>query len=202
VGDPAASGVRRHATVGTIVLGVIALALALPAWANHTSQNDRNDTEGLLDLRAVRFDHERPVTWTFVTFAAWRPREIHDRGYFVVELDTRRDEAVDYFILLRSIGQDLQASLHRVRSDGTQVEMAKLQARKEGGRSARVELALRKIVIARRRTAYYWSATSLFTGGPCPRTCIDRAPDTGMVEQPLEDPEPSPSPTPSPSPSV
>jgi hypothetical protein len=190
---------RRLVVAG--VAGLVGLVLALPAMANHTSQHDPNDTDGRLDLRTVRFDHERPLVWTFITIAEWRPRQIFDRGYFVVELDTRDDEAIDYFIVLRSTGREMAATLHRIQGDGTQAEIATLDSGKDGGRSAWVALALRRIVIGARRTSYFWAATSLYTGEPCRRTCFDRAPDDGMVDQPLEEPSPSPSPSPSPTPS-
>lgn len=189
----------RRLVVGAAIAAA-ALALTLPAVANHTSQHDGNDTDGRLDLRAVRLGHERPLVWTFFTIARWRPREIHDRGYFVVELDTRGDEAVDYLVLVRARRREMLGTLDRVRTDGTQVEIAKLQSGKDGGRSAWVALGIRRLLIGPRRTSYFWAASSLYTGQQCPRTCIDRAPDQGMVEQPLEEPVPTPSPSPSPSP--
>jgi hypothetical protein len=38
------------------------------------------------------------------------------------------------------------------------------------------------------REAYRWSVTSLFTSGVCRRTCVDRAPDATMVDEPTPSP--------------
>src|SRR5918996_92408 len=129
----ARNGVMRRLLVG-VTIAAAALALALPAVANHTSPQDGNDTEGLLDLRTVSLGHERPLVWTFFTIARWRPRQIYDRGYFVVELDTRGDQSIDYVVLLRSRRQEMLGTLHRVLADGTQAEIAKLPSDKFGGR--------------------------------------------------------------------
>lgn len=180
-----------------------AIALAVPAFADHTNQPDPNDTSGRLDLRAVRFDHEGPPRWTFVTFGRWTLAQIWDHGYLLVELDTRGDEAIDHLALVRSDGRHLRATLYRIRSDGRQAEIGTLPTDKAGARSAWVSVALRKLSIGRSRTSYFWAALSSYTGDACPRTCFDRAPDAEMVEQPLPGvtPTPTPSPTPSPSPS-
>jgi hypothetical protein len=189
----------RRLLVG-VTIAAAALALALPAVANHTSPQDGNDTEGLLDLRTVSLGHERPLVWTFFTTARWRPRQINDRGYFVIELDTRGDQSIDYVVLLRSRRQEMLGTLHRVLADGTQAEIAKLQSDKFGGRSAWVALGLRRVLIGPRRTSFFWAASSLYTGTQCPTTCIDRAPDQGLVEELLEEPVPTPTPSPSPTP--
>ena len=191
----------RRLVVG-VAIAAVALAVTLPAVANHTSPQDGNDTDGRLDLRTVRLGHDRPLVWTFFTIARWRPRQIYDRGYFIVELDTRGDQSVDYVLLLRSRRQEMLGSLHRIRTDGAQIEIANLQSGKDGGRSAWVAVGLRRLLIGPGRTSFFWAASSLNTGIQCPTTCIDRAPDKGMVEQALEAvPSPSPTPTPSPSPS-
>jgi hypothetical protein len=190
----------RRLVVG-VAIAAAALALALPAVANHTSPQDGNDAGGLLDLRTVRLGHERPLVWTFFTVARWRPRQIDDRGFFVVELDTRGDPSVDYVILLRARRQEMLGTLNRVLADGTQAEIAKLRSDKFGGRSAWVALGLRRVLIGPRRTSFFWAASSLLTGTQCPTTCIDRAPDEGFVEELLEDPVPTPTPSPTSTPS-
>lgn len=188
---------RRGRLIGAVLVAV--LAGALPASANHTGQNDGNDTRGRLDLRAVRFDHPPgPLEWTFITFQEWSPARLFDRGFLVVELETRGDEAIDHLVVVRSEGRELVGTLFRIRSDGSQVEVARVKAGKGGKRTAWVSFALRKLSIGRSRTSYFWAAASTFTGAACPRTCVDRAPDEGMVEQELPA-APSPSPSPSPS---
>jgi len=204
---------RRAAGLGVLVALVVAVAFALPASANHTSQTDPNDVDGRFDLETVRFDHDAPPPrWTFVTFARWTVAQVWDRGYLLVELDTLGDEEADYVAVVRSEGRNLDARLFRLRADGRQVERDTLATGKDEGRSAWVAVALRKLTFGRSRTSYFWAALSSFTGSDCPHTCLDRVPDEGMVEQvlpgvtpsptPAPTPTPTPTPTPSPSPSA
>jgi hypothetical protein len=192
---------HRAASLGVLVALVAAIAFALPASASHTRQTDPNDVGGRLDLDTVRFDHDTPPPrWTFVTFADWTVAQVWDRGYLLVELDTLRDEEPDYVAVIWSDGRDLDARLFRLRSDGRQVEVVTLATGKDGGRSAWVAVALRKLTIGRSRTSYFWAALSSYTGSACPHTCLDRVPDEGMVEQILPGVTPSPTPTPTPTP--
>jgi hypothetical protein len=57
-------------------------------------------------------------------------------------------------------------------------------------------VALHKLSIGANRISYFWSALTSFTATVCPRTCIDVAPDTGMVEQLLPGVTPTPAPSP------
>jgi hypothetical protein len=195
---------RRHraAGLGVLVALVAAIAFALPASANHTRQTDPNDVDGRFDLETVRFDHDTPPPprWTFVTFAGWTVPQVWDRGYLLVELDTLGDEELDYVAVIRSDGRDLDARLFRLRADRRQVEVDTLASGRDGGRSAWVEVALRKLTIGRSRTSYFWATLSSYTGSACPHTCLDRVPDEGMVEQVLPGVTPSPTPTPTPTP--
>jgi hypothetical protein len=199
---------RRAA--GVLIAPAAVIAFALPASANHTSQTDPNEVAGRFDLETVRFDHDAPPPrWTFVTFARWTAAQVWDRGYLLVELDTLGDEEADYVAVVRSDGRGLDARLFRIRADGHQVELDTLPTGKDGGRSAWVEVALRKLTFGRSRTSYFWASLSSFTAADCPHTCLDRVPDEGMVEQilpgvtpsPTPSPTPTPTPTPTPSPS-
>jgi hypothetical protein len=179
---------------------VLALALAIPAMARHSDQGDPNDTAGRLDLRAVDH-HPGPPRWTATSFQRWTEEQIWDRGFLIVELDTRGDEAVDHLLVVGSDGTELVAHLYRIRRDGTQAELATIDTDKVGWRSAAVSVALHKLSIGPNRTAYYWAVLSSLVGSACPQTCLDRVPDEGMVEQLLPGVSPSPSPSSSPSPS-
>jgi hypothetical protein len=176
----------------------------VPAGAAHTNQTDADDTPGVLDVRAVRFTHGGAPTWHVLTFARWSANEIWDRGYVIVELDTRRDEDIDHLVVVRSDGHDLLATLYRVLRDGRQVEMGPLEVDKAGAHGVRVSVPLHQLTIGSDRISYFWSLLTSFTGAGCPRTCLDRVPDEGMVEQllPGVTPSPTPSPTPTPSPSA
>jgi hypothetical protein len=186
---------RILGAITVVVVGAL-LWLAVPALAHHTDQTDPDDTPGAMDLEAVRFDHEGTPTWRFVTFAAWTVRQIWDRGYLMVQLDTTGGPRVDYVAVVRSTGTDLEANLFRLRRNGRQVKVDRLRTHKASSRGAWVSVSLSKLSIGPTRTSYFWSALSSFTGPACHRTCFDAVPDEGVIEQPL----PSVSPTPSPSP--
>jgi hypothetical protein len=134
------------------------------------------------------------------TFERWTTTDIWDRGYVVVELDTKGDEAIDHLAVVRSDGRDLEGILYRIRRDGGQVAIGVVGADRDGARGAAVSVALRKLTIGSGRTSYRWVVLTMFTGPGCPRTCVDLVPDEGMVEQLL--PGVTPTPTPSPSPTA
>jgi hypothetical protein len=136
-----------------------------------------------------------------VTFGRWTPRAIWDLGFLVVELDTRGDQAIDRMLVIRSDGARLVGTLFAVRRDGGQAALGSVRVDKDGARRASVRVGLAKLAIGSARTVYLWSASSIFNGSGCVRSCLDRVPDQGMVEQPLPAPSPSPSPTVTPSPS-
>ena len=186
---------RILAAITVVVVGAL-LWLAVPAFAHHTDQTDPDDTPGTMDLQTVRFDHEGTPTWRFVTFAAWTVRQMWDRGYLMVQLDTAGGPRVDYVAVVRSTGTDLEATLFRLRRNGRQVKVDRLRTHKASSRGAWVSVSLSKLSIGPTRTSYFWSALSSFTGPACPRTCFDAVPDEGMIEQPLPSVSPSPSPSP------
>lgn len=170
------------------------LWLAGPAAAHHTDQTDRNDTPGTLDLHEIRFDHKGTPTWRFVTFAEWTARQIWDHGYLMVQLDTKGGPGIDYVVVVRSIGTELEANLFRLRPNGHEVKISRLRTDKAGSHAAWVSMRLGRVTIGPRRTSYFWSALSSFIGPTCRQTCFDTVPDEGMIEQTLS-PSPSPGPT-------
>lgn len=188
---------RRRAVALGALLVAAAFAPTLPSAADHSGQPDPNDTGGRLDVMAVDLVHDAgPPRWVISTFGRWTARWLWDRGYLIVELDTRGKAEVDHLAVVRSDGRELVATLFRVRLDGRQVAVAPLASQKVGPGAAAVAVPLRKLSIGPNRTSYFWSVKASFTSAACPRTCIDRVPDEGMVEQPL--PGVTPTPTPSP----
>ena len=182
----------------TAVLGfgmaVTIFALALPALGGTTSLEDPDDANGRLDVRSVGLDDTvSPLAWRVSTFRAWTIREIWDRGFVMVQLDTKGDARIDHLAIVSSNGRRLVGTLNRVRKDGRLAEIGRFHASKDGGRVVELTIALKRLTIGPHRTSYFWNVVTSYLGGTCPRTCFDVVPDSGMVEQPL--PEPSPSPT-------
>jgi hypothetical protein len=194
---------RRLGAALALAAIAVCVALAIPAiGANHTNTQDANDSNGDLDLRAIALDHHPgPLRWTFRTFAGWTVADIWDHGYLVVELDTRGDNSIDERIVVRSDGRMLLAKLFAVRGNDSEHPIADLRVTKDGRTAATVEVALRRLDVARSRDAFHWYVLSLFTGAGCKRVCVDRVPDDGRLEQLLPGVSPTPTPTPTPDPS-
>jgi hypothetical protein len=196
---------RAVAPLRPAVPFLVALAVALAAIAAiagpsfHSDVRDPNDTRGLLDVRRVRLDHEGRTEVTAITFAEWTAASIWDRGNVYVFLDTEGGENPEYFLVVRSTGSDLQASLWRDRRDRRDVFLRNLKERRKSRDGVSIEIPIKTLDFGRFRESYFWWATTSFTAEVCRRTCIDRAPDRGSVEQwrPGMSPTPTNSTTPS-----
>lgn len=180
----------------TAALGLAAasiLVLALPALGGTTSLEDPNDTNGRLDVRNVTLDDAvSPLAWRIETFRRWTVRDIWDRGFVTVQLDTKGDARIDHLAVVGSNGRALIGVLNRVRSDGRLVEIGRLHAGRAGGRAVALTIALHRLSIGPYRTSFSWNVVTSFLGDNCPRTCFDVVPDEGIVQQPLPGPSPSP----------
>lgn len=183
--------------VAGLIVSAAVVAIATPSF--HSDVNDPNDTRGLLDVRKVRLDHGGATEFTVLTFADWTAASIWDRGNGYVFLDTEGGDEPEYFVVVRSTGSELQASLWRDRRDRRDLFLRNVKVRRKSSDGVSVAVPIRSLRFGQFRTAYYWWAMTSFTGEVCRRTCLDRAPDDGAVEQ--WRPGMSPTPTNSPSPS-
>jgi hypothetical protein len=183
----------RTTVLGLAVVSTI-LALALPALGGSTSIEDPDDANGRLDIRSVGLDDSvSQLAWRVSTFRAWTIREIWDRGFVMVQLDTKGDARIDHVAVVSSNGRKVIGTLNRVRTDGRLVEIGHVHVGKDGGRAVGLTIALHRLFIGPHRASFFWNVVTSFVGDNCRRTCFDVVPDSGMAEQPL--PEPSPSPT-------
>ena len=180
-----------------LAAALLACLLALPALAaTLVAVDDPDDTRGLLDVHEVRFrDGAGPPAWTVITFHDWTPRQIWDRGYVLLYLDTLGSPTPDYYALVRAERDSLIGSVWRDRATGHDVRLFGVAVRARGGDGVEVDVPLRRLSIGAHRTLYRWSVLTLFTGNQCRRTCLDPAPDATMVEQPLPTASPSLSPS-------
>jgi hypothetical protein len=177
---------------GAALAGALAVlaAVALPVLASTAVITDPNDTSGRLDVREVRLrDLEgTPPSWTVTTFNDWTPRSLWDRGYLLLNLDTLGTPEVDYYVLVHSDRERLRGSMWRDRIDARDVRLFRVAVRRLGGNGLKLSVPLGRLRIGVNREAYRWSVTSLFTSGVCRRTCVDRAPDATMVDEPTPSP--------------
>jgi len=195
---------RSRRTIAPFAAAVVTVALvAAIAGAHDADITDPNDTQGKLDIQEVRLAHEPgPPRWAIVTFGEWRTKQIWDRGYLIVMLDTRRGIAAEHYLLVRSAGATLVASLWRIRSVGPDSYLGAATVKRWSLRNATVQVRLSRLEFGASRTFYRWWVETLFTSDLCRRTCLDRAPDVDAVLQwrPGMSPSPSPSLSESPSP--
>jgi hypothetical protein len=192
----------RPAVPFLVALAIAAVAIAaIAAPSFHSDARDPNDTRGLLDVRRVRLDHEGRTEVTVITFAEWTAASIWDRGNEYVFLDTEGGENPEYFAVVRSTGADLQASLWRDRRERRDVFLRNLRVRRKSPDGVSIEIPIKTLEFGRFRESYFWWAATSFTAEVCRRTCIDRAPDAGSIEQWRPGMSPSPTNTITPSPS-
>lgn len=188
--------VRPLLTACTVLAVLAGLALPVVA-ARFLAVEDRNDTDGRLDVHEVRFRDpaDEPPAWTVITFRNWTPREIWDHGYVLLFLDTLGSPGSDYYVVVRADRDHLVGTLWRDRAGSTDRRLFAVAVRKRGGDGVEVRVPLRKLSIGAQRVVYRWSVTTLFSSGACRRICVDEAPDASMVEQPLPTSSPTASPT-------
>jgi hypothetical protein len=152
--------------------------MAFIAGAHDTDVMDNNDVRGKLDMQKVRLRHQPgPPFWTIVTFQEWSPRDIWDRGYLMIFLDTTGGPPADYFLLIRSTGPALEGSLWRVRGVGPDTRLATVPVVRQSRRSASIQVGLRRLEFGAKRAFYRWWAQTIVTNDVCRRTCQDRAPN-------------------------
>jgi hypothetical protein len=189
-------------TLAPFAAAVVTLGLITAiASAHDTDITDPNDTRGLLDIQKVRLAHQGgPPLWAIVTFGEWGTRQIWDRGYLIVMLDTRYGVAAEHYLLVRSTGASLRGSLWWIRSVGPDSYLGQVTVKRWSPRNATVQVRLSRLTFGAKRTFYRWWAHTLFTSDRCRRTCRDRAPDEDSVLQWRPGMSPSPSPSTSPSP--
>lgn len=187
------------------VLGFLILSLVGVPWlasARHANLVDPRDTDGLLDIKEVRLHGQTEPTWKTITFPKWGTERVFDRGFALVNIDARGDGHFEYYALVRSIGSGMRGELFRNRKHKSDYSVGSLKAWRPDRKSVSVRIPLRKLRVGDDRTFYRWFVQTLMTGSACPRVCIDRAPDTGAVQQPLVEPTPIPTITVEPTPTI
>lgn len=198
---------RRTSGAVVLVVAVLAswgLSAIIPALAARTTLGDANDSPGRLDLQHIRFDQDTgPASWAVRTFDSWTVKDVQDRGFVLMILDTLGSPDEDYLVVVRSDGRKLIGLLLRRRANGRDVVVGRVRVAKTGAEGVSVTVGMGKLKFGPKRTSYFWWVLAQFTGEACPRTCLDRAPDDRAVQQevPSPSPTPPPSPTDSPSPS-
>ena len=199
---------RRRAVVRAVLPFLAAIAtvgvLTVVAGAHDTDLTDPNDARGKLDVSTVRLAHQpAPPVWTIITYQEWSVREMWDRGYLMVMLDTREGAPADHYALVRSNLFSLEGTLWRIRSVGPDSYLGTVPVHRKSTRSVSIQVGLSRLAWGATRPFYRWWVQTIVTSDTCPQTCQDRAPNGGASAlnwRPGMSPSPSPSPTSTPSP--
>jgi hypothetical protein len=165
---------------------VIAVSLAADAGAGHLIVRDPQEERGRLDIRRVEMVGETNARWNIVTYPGWSIRDIWDRGYFLVFLDTFGSDRHDYYAIVRAKRAKLKAVLMRDRAEKRDYRVAELGISKIDRRSIRVFVPHRHMRFSSAQLTYNWYVQTIFSAkGKCRRVCFDLAPDAGGVEEPV-----------------
>ena len=199
---------RRRAALRTVLPFLAAIVtvgvMAMVAGAHDTDFTDPNDARGKLDVSKVRLAHQpAPPVWTIITFQEWGIREMWDRGYLMVMLDTQMGQPADHYALIRSNLNALEGTLWRIRSVGPDSYLGTVPVHRKSTRSVTLKVGLSRLAWGKTRAFYRWWVQTIVTSDSCPRTCQDRAPNGNAAVlnwRPGMSPTPSPSPTSTPSP--
>jgi hypothetical protein len=177
---------------------IIAVLALVPLWASAQKADlpDANDTQGLMDVKRVKFSPGERPRFKFITFARWTADRIWDRGVAVVHFDTVGDGHYEYYATVRSNGLKMIGELWRDRKNKRDYKMGKIGAWRKGERNVILRVPLKKMATSDRRPYYRWFAKTLMIGTNCQRVCIDRIPNEGALRQTLPGVVPEPSPTP------
>jgi hypothetical protein len=199
--------VRRIAPfvlVAVTVAGVTVAAMAAGpvAQGSRAQVNDPDDTRGPLDVRRVWFDDpaDAPPNWSIITFGEWHPKQLYDKGFVFVYLDTNGTDRSEYYVLIRSAGPALAGSLWRDPQRGGDIKLLPIDVTRNSMASLTLEIPVGRLDVGQFRTFYGWYVVTTFTGQVCRATCVDRVPDAGAFEQPIGTPTPTPTGTPIPTP--
>lgn len=157
---------------------------SITAQAQHLDVSDRRDTRDALDISDVQVDRVSNPRFWVKTWGRWTVKDIFDRGYVLVFFDTFGSSRFDYYALVRSRGNRLEASLWRDFRRSNDRQRARLLVRRRNRRSVNVIVPLRKMYVGR-RVHYGWRVQTLMTSRTCRRVCFDLAPDEGAVMEPV-----------------
>jgi hypothetical protein len=173
------------ATTGVLAALLGALLIAAQADASHLTVNDPNDAKGLLDIRLVESGGQQTVTFRVETRARRTTRSLFERGFVLIQFDTRFGDGPDYFAVLRSNGRRMVGTLFRDYEKQRDRAISGLTAWRRSRSSFSVTVPLMSMAFGRDREEYRWRAQTLFSGPNCRRVCFDFAPNKSWVLEPV-----------------
>lgn len=160
------------------------------AYASHQDVPDPNDTEGALDIKKVASFGLRSPARRIVTYKEWSTSSMWDSGYFIVWYDTAANRHFDFFILVRSAGNWMDATLWRNYRRRPDRVVGDAQVWRPSAREVVTRIRLSQLWFSKGRDRYRWKVQSVKTTGPnCRNVCFDRAPNTGVVVEPKPPPK-------------
>lgn len=188
---------RARVALVLVVLVTAASLSTMFAKATHQDSKDGNDVKGKLDIRAVNTaGQDSTPRWKFITFSRNPAKELQDRGFFLVYLDTFDDSRFDYYALISSDGSRLKGKVWRDRTNGPDRKVGNVRVWRADQSSVTVRVPLSMLNTGGKAwLTYRWFVKTLYTGRGCHRVCIDRSPNKGAVTDSNGKPSPSPTDT-------
>ena len=168
-----------------VLFAIVIVSIVIPALvqAQHVDPRDPNDTRGPLDVRRIDVVRRRTPRFEIITWRGWTAKEIWDRGFGLVRLDTFGSSRFDYYALIRSTGSRLKGDVFRDRQSRPDRRLFSVRTTKASRRSFRVRIPLERLRMPRSRAVYRWEVQTLFVGGRCRNTCFDFVPNQGSVRE-------------------
>jgi hypothetical protein len=169
-----------------IVLGIVIASMLIPVLvqAHHVDPRDPNDTRGLLDIKRVDVAFTRQPRFQVITWRRWTAKQIWDKGFGLVWLDTFGKGRYDYYALVRSNGSGLVGEMFRDRQGRRDRRLFFVRAWKASRNSFSVRLRLSRLRMPASRRVYRWKVQTLFVGSRCRRTCFDFVPNQRAIREP------------------
>lgn len=148
--------------------------------------SDANDTPGKLDVRRVKVVRNSPLRWVIKTYNPWSVRELYDRGYFLVYLDTFGSDRFDYYVLIKSLKTRLKGNVWRDARKGNDFSVARTKVDRVGPYTVSTTVPFRKLRVPKTQVDYRWNVRTIYSKRSCWRAvCLDRAPQFESVVEPL-----------------
>lgn len=190
---------KRKLILVAAVCAVAAIVVpSLTAGAHHQDLTDGDDTRGLFDIRAVyTWGSHTNMGWQINTFRSWGAFQVWDAGFFVVNVDTRGNPRMDYYLMIRSEGDRLRGLLFRDHQDKRDRIIRRIKVWRPSKKSVRFRFPWGSVFVPETRQVIRWNVQSLWSGDACPSVCIDNVPNAGaVVETRIKPLPPTPTPTP------
>lgn len=166
----------RRTPIAVALLAALVLSLLPASASGHTlTRTDGNDTNGPLDVAAVRSTHTgSAATFRITTHGSFTNSHIDgDNGFVEVDIDTNGDREIDFIAVIFYAAGKMRGVL--LRGNGNLVTRS-LAAKRVSSRAVQVTVPFSKIG---KPKSFDFAVFSFFAASPCSenRPCVDAVPN-------------------------